>query len=70
MGQVEGVSFQESEPRYVDFPLQTEFGLIHFCWKLGESVVLHWHWSDEACELRKNISEFEKLSDIGSSLLA
>jgi len=37
MGQVEGVSFQESEPRYVDFPLQTEFGLIHFCWKFRNS---------------------------------
>lgn len=68
--QVEGVRFEESRPQYVDFPLETEFGLIHFCWRLGETAVLHWHWSDETCEVRKTFSEFENLSDIGSSLLA
>ena len=70
MDQVEGISFDAAEPAFVDFPLQTEDGAIHFCWKLGESKVSHWHWSNEPCESRRPLIEMNISSQTGKSLLA
>lgn len=70
MDQVDGISFDAAEPSYVDFPMESEFGLIHFCWKLGEPAVSHWHWSDEGCDCRRAISGFEEMTESGKSLLA
>ena len=70
MDQVQGISFDAAEPSCVDFPLQTDAGLIHFCWKLGEPNVAHWHWSDEPCESRRPIVGFEELTESEKSLLA
>jgi len=70
MDQVGGISFDAAEPAYVDFPLETEFGSIHFCWRLGESTVSHWHWSDESCDSRRQLSGFDELTESGKSLLA
>lgn len=70
MNQVEGVSFDAERPTFVDFPLETEFGSVHFCWKLGEPRVAHWHWSDEPCDTRRPLSGFDEFTKPESSLLA
>lgn len=70
MDQVEGISFDAAEPAYVDFPLQTDDGAVHFCWKLGEPTVANWHWSNESCESRRPVVGFEKLTEAPKSLLA
>ena len=70
MDQVEGISFDASAPTFVDFPFETQFGSIHFCWKLGEERVAHWHWSDETCESRRPLSGFDEFTKSGNSLLA
>ncbi|QEG21115.1 DUF2203 family protein [Mariniblastus fucicola] len=70
MDQVEGVSFDAAEPAYIDFPLQTDDGAVHFCWKLGEPTVAHWHWSNESCDLRRPIVGFEDQTDSSATLLA
>lgn len=70
MDQVDGVSFDAAEPTFVDFPLQTEDGVIHFCWKLGEPTVAHWHWSNEPCESRRPVTGFKELTEAKNSLLA
>ena len=70
MDQVKGITFDAAEPDYVDFPLQADEGVIHFCWKLGEPTVAWWHWSNEDCETRRPILGFEELTQASSSLLA
>lgn len=70
MDQVEGISFDASEPTFVDFPLQTVDGAVHFCWKLGEPTVAHWHWSNETCDSRRPLVGFEKQTDATKSLMA
>ncbi len=70
MDQIEGISFDAARPQFVDFPLESDFGLIHFCWKLGEPTVSHWHWSDEGCDARRAILGFEEITETSNSLLA
>jgi len=70
MDQVEGISFDAAEPTFVDFPLQTDEGSVHFCWELGEATVAHWHWSNEPCESRRPLVGFEKHTEAPKSLLA
>ena len=67
---VDGLSFNEVRPTNVDFPLQTDSGLILFCWELGESKVGHWHWANESCEFRKDVAELSGLNELGNSLSA
>ena len=70
MDLIEGISFDASEPVFVDFPLQTDDGAIHFCWKLGEPTVAHWHWFNEPCESRRSITGFEEQTVATKPLLA
>lgn len=70
MSQVKGVSFDADNPAFVDFPLETKFGSIHFCWKLGEARVANWHWSDEACDSRRQLSGFDEFTKPENSLMA
>lgn len=70
MDQVEGISFDAAEPTFVDFPLQTDDGVVHFCWRLGEPTVAHWHWSNESCESRRPITGFDEQTQAAKSLLA
>ncbi len=70
MDQIAGISFDAAEPTFVDFPLQAEDGTIHFCWKLGEQTVGHWHWSNESCESRRVVVGFEEQTSPTNTLLA
>ena len=70
MDQIEGISFDAAEPTFVDFPLQSEDGTVHFCWKLGEPTVAFWHWSNEPCESRRPVVGFEEQTAATKSLLA
>jgi hypothetical protein len=69
LGQIGGISFDASEPTHVDFLLTTDEGAIHLCWKLGEQVVSHWHWSNELCDARKPIVGFEELTTATKPML-
>ena len=70
MDQIEGISFDAADPKLVDFPLQAEDGTVHFCWKLGEPTVAHWHWSNEPCESRRKVIGFEEQTEAAKHLLA
>lgn len=70
MDQVDGISFDAAKPTFVDFPLQTDDGSIHFCWRLGEPTVAHWHWSNESCDSRKPVIGFDEYTETEKSLLA
>lgn len=68
LNQIKDVSFDSSAPSHLDFCLETDDGTLHLCWKLGESSVSNWHWSNETCDHRRPIEGIEKLTKIDKSL--
>ncbi len=55
LDQIEGITFSESEPDTIEFPLKVETGTVHLSWRLGEDSVQFWHWGDESKDSRRPV---------------
>jgi len=55
LDQIEGITFSESQPDTIEFPLEVEKGIVHLSWRLGEESIGYWHWSDESKDSRRRI---------------
>lgn len=50
-----GVQVKDLDIGLLDFPCETESGIVLLCWKLGEPSITHWHGTGEGFAGRKPI---------------
>ena len=50
-----GVQVKDLDIGLLDFPCETEGGIVLLCWKLGEDSITHWHGTEEGFAGRKPI---------------
>jgi hypothetical protein len=52
-----GVLIKDLEIGLIDFPTQIRGKDAYICWKLGETSIRHWHYTDEGFSNRKPLDE-------------